>query len=466
MFAFGCARHRAETAALLQSEMRGSQRVKLGFSRNAPRVISEMRPGLGSDLRRMDVMRTAASLIALLTSFAASAQDFPDEPPRLPSKASPANRSPGVKIPDPDEPLKSPAKPTNATGAKCPDGPPEAILKFMADSLQVTADETNPAEVRSAFRGAFNSILSASEKVVRHASASEAQKNEAYQYQASIFYQGARKGELDYADRLDQLAKTLFRSQPRTDVANLAHFLSVKARYEEEEGLRSEAIPAIDDYLKKFPREEAAIELLLDAATHAEGNGRNSVAKDALAIVERNFKRHEVTSKIPAIQKRLELVGKKLSVELALMNGKKFSLDDPKRRIVVVNFWATWCQPCLAEQEILKDLYSRYKSEGLEIVGIPLDEKESAVQLFLSKHQVTWPQAVIPFEPSAQGFNHPFAKQYGVMQAPTTFLIDEGKVVATQIRGQALRKKVEDLIGKSGSNSKLTDRLGEPPAFK
>src|SRR5687768_10448939 len=195
-------------------------------------------------------MRAAASLTALLTSFVAGAQDFPGAPPP-PSKAGGAgSRPPAMKLPDLDMPTKPGAKSApSSSNSKCPEGPPEAILKYMADSLQVAADETNPVEVRSAFREAFNAILTAVDKTVRHPSATEAQKNEAYQYQASILYQGARKGELGYADRLETLADKLYRSQPKSDVANLAHFLSVKARYEDDEGLRPEALPAIKEYL-------------------------------------------------------------------------------------------------------------------------------------------------------------------------------------------------------------------------
>lgn len=409
------------------------------------------------------VQRFAATTLLLWLCAAppANSQDFPDEPQKPKSKKSTSGESsPPSSLPDfndaPARPAKKTLKETDAT-----EPTPAALIKSMEESLQVVADESNPAEVRTAFREAYSTILTASAKVIKHPKATEEQKNEAYQYQASVFYQGARKGELGYADRLEQLADDLHRTSPKSDVANLANFLSVKARYEEDEGLRSDALPAVMDYLKKYPREEASIELLLDVAQSAEIAGKNTVAKQALEIIPKSFKRHEVAAKVPAMLKRLDLVGKKLNLELSLMDGKKFSLDE-RRRVVVVEFWATWCPPCLADQEILKDLYGRFKSDGLEIVGVPLDQKESVVQQYVMKNKVTWPQAVIPFEEKDQGFQHPLAKQYGLLQVPTNFLVEDGKVVATQIRGQALRRKVEELMGK-GSPAKLTDRL---PDFK
>jgi thiol-disulfide isomerase/thioredoxin/TolA-binding protein len=397
----------------------------------------------------------------LCVALPSPAQDFPDEPQRPKTKkTSVGDSGPPAGLPDLDAP-PAPSKKSNPVreieSLDARDTSPAALLKSMENSLEVVADDTNPAEVRSAFREAFGAILSTSEKILKHPRATDEQKNEALQYQASIYYQGARKGELGYADRLERLAEELHRTKPRSDVANLASFLSVKARYEEDDGLRSDALPAVMEYLKKYPREEAAIELLLGVAHSAEANGRNSVAKEALEIIPKSFKRHEVAGKVPAVLRRLDLVGKKLNLELPLMNGKKFSIDE-RKRLVIVEFWATWSPPCVGEQEILKDLYSRFKDDGLEIVGIPLDEKESTVQQHIAKHKVTWPQNVIQFDPKDSGFNHPIAKQYGVMQAPTNFLVENGKVVATQIRGQALRRKVEELIVK-GSPTRLTDRI-------
>jgi uncharacterized membrane protein len=416
--------------------------------------------------------RTAAAGAAfmLLAADPAGAQSFPDDPPPpsmkriAPPKDAESSDPPRAKqvLDFPDAPTPSKRKPAFDDGATGPT--PAALLKSMNGSLQVVADESNPAEVRQAFRQAFDGILTSSEKVLKHPAATAADKNEAYQYQASILYQGARRGELGFADRLERLAETLYRAQPKTDVANLAHFLSVKARYEEDDGLRADALPAIQEYLKKYPREEAIVELLIDVAHHAEAEGRNAAAKEALDLVVKNFKRHEAAAKAPAVIRRLELVGKKLNLELSLMDGKKFAIDD-RRRVVVVEFWSSADPNSVADQEILKDLYGRYKKDGLEIVGIPLDDKETAVQQHLMKNKVSWPQNVVPFEPKDQGFNHPVARQYGVMQVPTNFLVADGKVVATQIRGQALRRKVEELMG-SASSARVSDRLPDPSGFK
>jgi thiol-disulfide isomerase/thioredoxin len=416
--------------------------------------------------------RSALAIVCgLVTAAASTAQNFPDELPKPSLKKSTKSAARKDDLGPADTFPDSPARPARSMkkslsldpGPELGDATPAALLKSMRDSLQVVADDGNPAEVRAAFRKAFDAILAASEKIVQNPKSSVAEKTEAYQYQASILYQGARKGELGFTERLERLAETLYRTQAKTDVANFTNLLSVKARYDEDEGLRTDSLPAIREYLKKYPHEEAVIDLLLDVAQRAEMEGTPAVAKEALAIIPANFKRHETASKVPAMLKRVDLVGKKLSLELSLMDGRQFTLDE-RKRIVIVDFWATTSAPSVAEQDVLKDLYSRFKDEGLEIVGVPLDDRESAVQQFLSAHKANWPQNVIPIDEKAHGFNHPIARQYGVVQLPTNFLIENGKVVATQIRGPALKRKVEELAGKPAT--KTAGKASESPLFK
>lgn len=104
-------------------------------------------------------------------------------------------------------------------------------------------------------------------------------------------------------------------------------------------------------------------------------------------------------------------------------DGKTYSLESMKGKVVVLNFWATWCPPCRAEIPDFKKVYSKYKDKGVEILGVSLDHKGwKVIEPFLEQWEINYPVVLGGAE---------IARDYGnVRSIPTTFIIDkEGKVV-------------------------------------
>lgn len=130
--------------------------------------------------------------------------------------------------------------------------------------------------------------------------------------------------------------------------------------------------------------------------------------------------------------------------ELTTPEGKKLSLYELRGHIVLLDFWASWCGPCLAEVPNLKAIYEKYHSKGLEILGVSLDEKEAAWKGAIERKGLTWKHVS-----SLKGWKCPIAQMFKVTGIPRMYIIDaQGKIIAQDLRGEKLAQKMDELFAK------------------
>jgi thiol-disulfide isomerase/thioredoxin len=129
-------------------------------------------------------------------------------------------------------------------------------------------------------------------------------------------------------------------------------------------------------------------------------------------------------------------IGRPFEAELTRLDGTKLSLPkDLAGKVIVVDFWATWCVPCVAEMPDLKKLREKYASKGLEIVGISLDKTPAEVQKFTKANQIPWIQ-------TCDGPKPPVAARYGVTGLPVVLVIGKDGNVADDNATEGLEAKV------------------------
>ena len=130
-----------------------------------------------------------------------------------------------------------------------------------------------------------------------------------------------------------------------------------------------------------------------------------------------------------------------MAKEIALpdVNNQNQSLSSLKGKVVLIDFWASWCQPCRKTVPGLKKLYSLYHDKGFEIYGISLDDDKSAWQRAISDDQSTWIHV--------NDKSGTIANQWIVSVIPTTYLLDKtGKIVAVDEEPKVLSKLISNLL--------------------
>jgi peroxiredoxin len=124
--------------------------------------------------------------------------------------------------------------------------------------------------------------------------------------------------------------------------------------------------------------------------------------------------------------------------------GKPLSIANFKGKVVLIDFWATWCPPCRMELPNIVATYQKYHDQGFEIIGISLDEDQHQLETFIKNQKMPWPEYN-----DGQFWNTKLVFKYGVEKLPTTFLLDgKGIIIAKDLRGEDLMKAVAKALGK------------------
>lgn len=123
------------------------------------------------------------------------------------------------------------------------------------------------------------------------------------------------------------------------------------------------------------------------------------------------------------------------------LDGEPISIEAYRGKVVLVDFWAVWCGPCVAEMPNVKKVYEKYKDKGFDIIGISLDSDETSLRNYLKDNDIPWRQVF-----SGKGWQSPVAQQYGIYSIPNMWLIDkEGKLISNKARGE----KLESMVAKA-----------------
>ncbi len=205
----------------------------------------------------------------------------------------------------------------------------------------------------------------------------------------------------------------------------------------------------IDNALNKIPSNTRAYKAALSGVIQAY------IDKDPSGFVTYGEKwltayRKENPELVPMIEQRLAglrsqvIGGAAPEIKMPTPEGPELALSSFKGKVVLIDFWASWCGPCIKSMPEVKATYEKYKSRGFDILGVSLDKDKDAWTGAIARYQLPWQHVS-----DLQLWQSKAAQTYGVTAIPQTVLIDkEGKIAARNLHGPELEQKIEEILNR------------------
>ncbi|WP_257666334.1 TlpA disulfide reductase family protein [Parapedobacter tibetensis] len=210
---------------------------------------------------------------------------------------------------------------------------------------------------------------------------------------------------------------------------------------EKLEAIRAQRRERTQQYIAAHPKSAFSTSLVADRAVMGDYEDIKSMygLLDASAIQTAAGK--QLTERLDVL-KRSSIGSTMLDFTLPDTSGEPVRFSDFKGKYVLVDFWASWCGPCRAENPNVLKAYDRYKDKNFTVVGISLDEDGEKWKKAIQEDGMPWAQVS-----DLKGFRNEVSTYYGIQGIPSTLLVNpEGKIIAKNLRGEMLQKKLAELF--------------------
>jgi thiol-disulfide isomerase/thioredoxin len=193
----------------------------------------------------------------------------------------------------------------------------------------------------------------------------------------------------------------------------------------------------VRDLMKEFPERSEVYELLYSVAANSPADKTRALVKEITAS-SASDRTKEAAS---ALLKKMDLLGHPLDLKFTALDGRNVDLSKMTGKVVLIDFWATWCGPCIGELPHVKEAYSNLHDKGFEIVSISFDQSKEKLESFIKKEKMEWPQYF-----DGEGWGNKIGKVYGINAIPSMWLVDKKGNVRDLNARDDLAGKVERML--------------------
>ncbi len=344
------------------------------------------------------------------------------------------------------------------------DAPPEAMQKLLdeAQKLDLALEKAaTPAE---------QARLSAqrADKLQEIVDTVDAKEKSLWNKQlADAISAGVQTGQYpDGMARLKALAEKLAANKDDADTAAFVMYRYLQADYTAAMQapnakfieIQTEWLAKLEKFVADYPTSPDSAEALLQLGSSEEFAGQDAKAKAWYQKIVTNFPQSTLAKKANGAMTRLDSFGQIMQLSgKAIGSGTNVNLTAYRGRVVLIHYWATWCEPAKVDIAQLKELHSKYNRAGFELIGVNLDEQAATATDYLTKNRLPWAQL---HEPG--GLDCRLASEMGIMNLPTMILVDENGKVAH--RGIHITELENDLQKRIRAKEPAATAVTPPPA--